>query len=424
MLAVYPDKIIDRIKPMHGVGQPPFAGVDFSRIERWLTPAGIPFSRLHDVGGPFGGNLYVDIPNVFRDFDADPGDPGSYDFAFTDLLIKALVNGGVEPFFRLGVTIENFMQVKAYRIHPPKDYPKWADICAGIVRHYNQGWADGFHYNIRYWEIWNEPENHFDPKQNQMWTGTAEQYYELYDVTAKRLKSLFPDIRVGGYASCGFYALRNPADKRSAYFLTFFDGFLDYVRSHSSPLDFFSWHSYAGIEETAEFAQYARKKLDDAGIRNCETTCNEWNPSHELRGTAHHAALIMGWMLKMQNEPVDSAMFYDARYGLSLYGGLFHPMKDEIYPAYDAFLAFNELYRRGKQLEVICDLPGVYAAAAKGEEDCALVLANTNGETIPFSTQLPGKLLSLRVTDETRRLAEADPARGLPADSIALAVFR
>jgi hypothetical protein len=66
----------------------------------------------------------------------------------------------------------------------------------------------------------------------------------------------------------------------------------------------------------------------------------------------------------------------------------------------------------------------VYAAAAKGEEDCALVLANTNGETIPFSTQLPGKLLSLRVTDETRRLAEADPARGLPADSIALAVFR
>ena len=107
---------IGRIKPMHGVGQPPFAGVDFSRIARWLTPAGIPFSRLHDVGGAFGGNLFVDIPNLFRDSDADPEDPASYDFAFTDLLIAALVKGGVEPFFRLGVTIENYSYVRAYQI--------------------------------------------------------------------------------------------------------------------------------------------------------------------------------------------------------------------------------------------------------------------------------------------------------------------
>ena len=49
----------------------------------------------------------MDIPNIFRDFDADPDDPEAYDFAFTDLLIKALVENGVEPFFRLGVTIEN-----------------------------------------------------------------------------------------------------------------------------------------------------------------------------------------------------------------------------------------------------------------------------------------------------------------------------
>ena len=28
---------LPRIKPLHGVGQPPFAGVDFSRIARWLT---------------------------------------------------------------------------------------------------------------------------------------------------------------------------------------------------------------------------------------------------------------------------------------------------------------------------------------------------------------------------------------------------
>ncbi len=55
------------IKPMHGVGQPPFIGIDFSMCD-YLKKAHIPYSRLHDVGGPFGGNLYVDIPNIFRTF--------------------------------------------------------------------------------------------------------------------------------------------------------------------------------------------------------------------------------------------------------------------------------------------------------------------------------------------------------------------
>ena len=78
------------MKPMHGVGQPPFLGIDFSTF-RYLTEAGIPFSRLHDVGGAYGNNLYIDIPNLFRDFSRDPKDASAYDFAFTDLLIKNLM---------------------------------------------------------------------------------------------------------------------------------------------------------------------------------------------------------------------------------------------------------------------------------------------------------------------------------------------
>ena len=63
---------------------------------------------------------------------------------------------------------------------------KWAEICEHIIRHYNEGWADGFYYNIEYWEIWNEPDN------SQMWTGTPEEFYELYRVAANHLKSCFP----------------------------------------------------------------------------------------------------------------------------------------------------------------------------------------------------------------------------------------
>ena len=75
-------KQIKPIKPMHAVGQPPFGGgflkFDFSYIEH-LKNANIPYSRLHDVNGTFGGNRFVDVPNIFRDFDADENDPASYD---------------------------------------------------------------------------------------------------------------------------------------------------------------------------------------------------------------------------------------------------------------------------------------------------------------------------------------------------------
>ena len=200
------NRTIGTIKPMNGVGQPPFAGTDFSMIQ-YLKEAKIPYSRLHDVGGAYGGFRWVDVPDLFRDFSADETKEESYDFTFTDLLITALMENGVEPFFRLGVTIENSAKIKAYRLDPPSNYHKWARICEHIIRHYTEGWANGFHYKIEYWEIWNEPDNYEDPMENQMWRGTKEQYYAFYEVSSKHLKQCFPHLKIGGYASCGFYAI-------------------------------------------------------------------------------------------------------------------------------------------------------------------------------------------------------------------------
>ena len=70
-------KTVGKIKPMHGVGQPPLLGLQ-TKYFKYLTEANIPHSRLHDVGGSFGGNMFVDIPNIFRNFDADETDPASY----------------------------------------------------------------------------------------------------------------------------------------------------------------------------------------------------------------------------------------------------------------------------------------------------------------------------------------------------------
>lgn len=50
-----------------------------------------PHFRLHDVCGSCGDTYYVDIPNIFRDFDADEIDLASYVFHYSDEYITAII---------------------------------------------------------------------------------------------------------------------------------------------------------------------------------------------------------------------------------------------------------------------------------------------------------------------------------------------
>ena len=421
-------KTIGKIKPMHGVGQPPIIGGANFKMFSYLTEAGIPFSRLHDVGGAYGGGRFVDVPNIFRNFDADENLPESYSFAFTDGIIKALMESGTEPFFRLGVTIENDHIVEAFNIYPPKDFAKWARICEHIIMHYTEGWADGFNYDIKYWEIWNEPDNAPDLQTNQMWLGTKEEYFELYDVTAKHLKSRFPHLKIGGYASCGFYHIAGAYDPaanvspRTAYFLEFFEDFIVYVKEHGSPLDFFSWHTYdKSVYNVKQYALYARRRLDELGFTETETTCNEWNADIDKRGTCYHAAKVCAIMLAMQNGPLDSAMFYDARCGISAYGNLFDPMTKLPTPSYYAFSAFNRLYQLGEQIEVTFDSDGIEAVAAKGDAGCAIVIANYGAESELSLPDITPKYFI--VTDKRGCDRYTEILNTLPAESIVSVIF-
>jgi len=418
---------VGTIKPMHGVGQPPFLGTSFDMFH-YLTEARVPFSRLHDVGGAYGGFRWVDVPNIFRDFDRDPTDPDAYDFAFTDLLITALVESGVEPFFRLGVTIENDAAIRAYRIYPPADNHKWAVICEHIIRHYTEGWANGFHYSIRYWEIWNEPDNYEEIMENQMWRGTKEQYFALYEAASGHLKACFPHLKIGGYASCGFYAINESfvasanSSPRYEYFMEFFDAFLAYIRAHGCPLDFFSWHSYDGIENNRAYAHYARRRLDEAGYTETETTCNEWNCEVPARGTARHAAVTCAMMLMFQDTPLDSAMFYDAGFSVIPYASLFNPLTAQPFPTYYAFRAFGELYRLGGQLAVTVDgdASDVYAVGAREGGEACILMANVGAADVPLTLEADGAVRKCLLTSEAGAEAECDLPTSLPPNSFLL----
>lgn len=368
------------IKPLHGINN---SRISLEKPMEELRDAGIPFVRLHDLGGYFGGGLYVDIPNLFPDFSADENNPASYNFDFTDRYFQQLTASGPEIFLRLGVTIENFWWIKSFRINPPVDFAKWARICEHVVRHYNEGWADGYHFNIRYWEIWNEPEN------PSMWRGTKQQYFDLYKATTLHLRSCFPDIKLGGYASCGFYALNTHKD--DDFFkgcLTWFTDFLDFVKQESLPLDFYTWHRYfTDPEILREDSGYIRTELDKRGFTATESIFDEWNyydgdspTKWDDMKSAVGASAVAATMIVLQNIAVDKALYYDARPNGS-YGGLYYFPSQAVTPTYYAFKAFNRLYALQEEVPVMENCDGIYAMAASNGDESAVLLVNNGKES-------------------------------------------
>ena len=410
-MKVYADfnHITGKIKELHGVGQPPITGRPrdpYSDYVQYLTNAGVPYSRLHDVGGLYGGYRYVDIPNIFRDFDADETLPESYDFAFTDELMEVLVEHKVKPFFRLGVTIENYYETKSYRIFPPKDFEKWARICEHVIRHYNEGWADGYHFDVKYWEIWNEPEGYMHGQHGPMWFGTKEEYFRLYEVTANHLKTCFGDsIKIGGYSTCNFAdfgafyddpkceGIEKPYKTNAHYHVQYMHDFFKYISSeeHKSPLDYFSWHTYSDIKETLDAADYCRKVMTKYGFGDVQDCLTEWNTDfgRDSKNTSKAAARALAMMLGLQKKTTSIGCYYDARLSASDFAGLFNSETRKPRLAYYAFMMFNHVFKLENEIETSADNESVFVCGAKKENKAVLLVSNI-GEEVELEIEALG----------------------------------
>ena len=442
------DKLACPVKPVHATGQGPLlSGPDFSMFS-YLKEAGVPYARLHDVGGMFGQNLWVDIPNIFRDFDADENDPENYDFTFTDLYLAALVDNGVEPYFRLGVTIENYARSvgKAYRIFPPKDFAKWARICEHVIRHYTEGWAKGYCWRVTYWEIWNEADDRPDDR-NPMWRGTWRQFCELYEVASKHLKAKFPEIKIGGYGRCTAHHVTcemrgEPVPEAEVYRKRCFEEFCAFLTERKPPLDFFSFHGYITPDLVAPHTQYHRRMLRDAGYGDAELHLNEWLAYewlYEDEGAYWQnprlASGTAAFLAACQSEPeLFMANIYDGRCQLNRYSPLFDPISRKPGKAFYALKYFNALYRLGHA--VTCEVAdgqgtdGLWAVAAKGRDGSAkspqaaafIVNDSPTAQSVAFAFG-NRKPKSCRIVDATRTDAEIVFPSTLPPNSFMLVEF-
>lgn len=392
-VTVFPDQSEGPVKMMNGTNNWSHDGIFTKALE-------IPYARTHDC-------KVVDIKSIFPDFTNDPDDPASYQFYYADRYMRYMVGPGCEakPYFRLGQSAESGKDRPGPV--PPPDFKKWAVICEHIIRHYNEGWANGFEMGIEYWEIWNEPNMDSEqygliknPRNPSFWAGTDEEYYKLYTTTAKYLRKCFPNIKIGGPAFAGSY------DQR------WIDGFLKAVKKEKAPLDFFSYHKYATHPETlVTLTREIRAKLDEHGFRQVPMHLGEWNYVSDwgadgkeyslgVRRSIKGAAFVAAVMSTLQKEPVEMLHYYDL-FGTSSYNGVYDRSTGNPLPAYYVFLAWAKLRRLGTALKVDAgELKDIFVTAARSADGKLgiLVTRYNNDDSIyqreKVEISVPGRDLS------------------------------
>ena len=415
-VTIDPSVIKGPIKPMNAVNNGPNVAEGTQQIEDFRI-LNIPFSRTHDsnIDGYYGYHL-VDISDVFPDFDKDPTKESSYDFRETDLFIKTILNSGAKVMYRLGQSIETHPTAK-YHIHPPMDFKKWAKICEHVIKHYNEGWANGHHWNIEYWEIWNEAD--LDHALDQwetnpfMWSGTMEEFHKLYAITAKHLKKCFPDLKIGGPSYC-----RILRDK------TFFPQFFEYMHANNVPIDFVSWHKYdVDPADYVTETYMLRDWMKQYGYEGAELFLTEWNYwqlknpgseasneyfNFETRTNIKGAAFVGAIMCAMQDAPVDMLMYYDFRVNVDSFCGFYDAQDRHYLPTYYTFYAWSKLVGDQCNVSLEGDADDIYAVAAVKDGKTVLMLTRYNGDNnacnittvnVKVKGYMPGERVFCHLTD-------------------------
>lgn len=164
-------------------------------------------------------------------YDEDAAGHPVYNFSYVDQIYDGLLENGVRPFVELSFMPKKLAAKRAVQafwyapvVSPPKDWNRWGDLISQFARHLIERYGID-EVSQWYFEVWNEPNLDF-------WAGDPKEatYYQLYDVTARALKSVDPRLRVGG-----------PSTAQAAWV----DRFLRHCAANHIPVDFVSSHVYA-----------------------------------------------------------------------------------------------------------------------------------------------------------------------------------
>jgi len=389
-----------------------------------IKSMGFKSARTHDWALLNANERVCDYFHIFPLMHLDAKDPKNYVFGPTDYLLnRAREETGLDIFFRLGTSIEHSGPKIHFNSAIPEDFEKVAETFAGTIRHYNRGWANGHEWGIQHWELWNEPDGY-----NNMWclpdgdsgkgatdkerkAGTAARdlrrrdlFCRFFVLCLKRLKSEFPDVKVGGPALCSMR-------------VEYFTELLKACKEAGVAPDFISWHHYTSDPAIIFKAiSTGRKLCDDLGFKDCKLVINEWHyfgnyrwselrsADPEVRskvwsGPGSHngidsSCFNLTVLSRFQSSKLDQGFYYGCRHSGS-WG--FMDEGRNLYKVYYGLKLFGDFL---KSYSTMC---------ASSSQDGLTVLAAKSGD---------GKQKGLLVTDYRSHANEIEvEVKGVPADA-------
>jgi xylan 1,4-beta-xylosidase len=240
--------------------------------------------------------LFCDDMGVYRE---DKSGRPEYNWQYLDELYDFIQGLGMKPFVELGFmpsALASGPQTIFWwkgNVTLPKNFQKWADFVRAFTLHLQQRYGE---QEVRTWyfEVWNEP------NLQGFFAGKQQDYFRLYDVTARAVKSVSPAYRVGGPATAG---------------CAWIPEFIRFCATNPAPVDFVSTHTYAVdqgfLDETGQagtvlsrnpraiYAEMieARKQISESAMPKLELHFTEWSasytPADPIHDSYHSAAFIL-----------------------------------------------------------------------------------------------------------------------------------
>jgi len=180
------------------------------------------------------GFEYVRSHAIFHDevglYNENSQGQAVYNFTYVDQIYDGLLEHGVRPFVELSFMPQQLASKPTlfpFWYHPnnspPKNWGRWGDLIEAFVRHLVTRYGID-EVSSWYFEVWNEPNIDF-------WSGEPKEatYYRLYDESARAIKRVSPNLRVGG-----------PSTAQAAWV----DRFIRHCAEGNIPVDFVSTHVY------------------------------------------------------------------------------------------------------------------------------------------------------------------------------------
>jgi xylan 1,4-beta-xylosidase len=142
--------------------------------------------------------ILCDDLGVYREVDGKP----VHDFTGVDRVYDTLMGLGLRPVVELSymprdLAADPSRTVFEYGaiVSPPKDWDRWHALVRDLVAHLVDRYGRDEVRDRWSFEVWNEP------NLEVFWSGTPEEYFRLYDLSAAAVRSVDPALRVGGPSS-------------------------------------------------------------------------------------------------------------------------------------------------------------------------------------------------------------------------------